>query len=90
MSTSRAVSYTHLNLLDKAVPDDLAAFGEIGLAGEIRSISNIQQRVSESYRLGFTTCIVPKHNVKMIDTKDMPNINLIGVQNIQQAIAVIR
>lgn len=78
------------NLLDKAVPDDLAAFGEIGLAGEIRSISNIQQRVSESYRLGFTTCIVPKHNVKMIDTKDMPNINLIGVQNIQQAIAVIR
>lgn len=78
------------NLLDKSVPDDLAAFGEIGLAGEIRSVSNIQQRVSESYRLGFTTCIVPKHNLKAIDTKDMPDINLIGVQDVSQAIAVIR
>ncbi|MEM1483554.1 DNA repair protein RadA [Oscillospiraceae bacterium PP1C4] len=78
------------NLLDKSVSDEIAAFGEIGLAGEIRSVSNIQQRVNESYRMGFTTCIVPKHNVKAIDLCDMPNLNLIGVQNISQAIAVIR
>ncbi len=78
------------NLLDKSIPDDVAAFGEIGLAGEVRSVSNIQQRVSESYRLGFTTCIVPKHNLKAIDSREMPNLNLIGVQNLSQAISVIR
>ncbi|MCI8649214.1 MAG: DNA repair protein RadA [Anaerotruncus sp.] len=78
------------NLLDQSIPDDIAAFGEIGLAGEIRSVSSIQQRVHESYRLGFTTCIVPKHNLKMIDTREMPNLNLIGVANLSQAIAVIR
>lgn len=77
------------NLLDRSVPDDLAAFGEIGLAGEVRSVSNIQQRVSESYRLGFTTCIVPKHNVRSIDLRDMPNLNLLGVENIKQAIDCI-
>lgn len=78
------------NLLDKNVPDDIAAFGEIGLAGEVRSVSNIQQRVNESYRLGFTTCIVPMHNVKAIDLRELPKLNLIGVQNISQAIAVIQ
>ena len=78
------------NLLDKSVPDDLAAFGEVGLAGEVRAVGSIQQRVSESYRLGFTTCVVPKHCVKQIDLRGMPGLNLIGVQNLSQAIAVIR
>ncbi|MDR2932746.1 MAG: DNA repair protein RadA, partial [Oscillospiraceae bacterium] len=41
------------NLLDRQIPDDVAAFGEIGLAGEIRSVSHIQQRVNECARLGF-------------------------------------
>lgn len=78
------------NLLDKSIASDIAAFGEIGLAGEIRSVSNIQQRVGEAYRLGFTTCIVPKSNVKLIDTRDMPALNLIGVENLSQAVTVIR
>ena len=78
------------NLLDKCIPDDLAAFGEIGLAGEVRSVGSIQQRVSEAYRLGFTTCVIPRHCVSMVDARDMPDLNLIGVQNLSQAIAVIR
>ena len=56
----------------------------------IRLSPGIPQRVSESYRLGFTTCVVPKHCVKQIDLRGMPGLNLIGVQNLSQAIAVIR
>lgn len=78
------------NLLDRPLAADIAAFGEIGLTGEVRSVSNIQQRVSESYRLGFTTCILPYHNIKAIDTRDMPNLNLLGVKNISEVIAVVR
>ncbi len=78
------------NLLDQVIPNDIAAFGEIGLAGEVRSISNIQQRVNEAYRLGFTTCIIPKHCLKSIDICEMKDINLIGVENISQAVSVIR
>ena len=77
------------NLLDKPIPDDVAAFGEVGLAGEIRSVSAIQQRVSEAYRLGFTTCIVPRHCLKLIDNRGMPNLNLLGVQNLSQAVSIL-
>jgi DNA repair protein RadA/Sms len=77
-------------LLDKAVSDDIAAFGEVGLAGEIRSVSNIQQRVNEAYRLGFTTCIIPRQCVKSVDTSEMRDLNLIGVENLSQAISVIQ
>lgn len=45
---------------DVPIPDDMAAVGEVGLTGEIRSVSNLGQRLSEVRRLGFKTCIVPK------------------------------
>ena len=47
--------------LDKAVPDDMAAVGEIGLSGEVRSISHLDQRLSEVQRLGFSSCMIPAH-----------------------------
>ena len=78
------------NLLDKPIAHDIAAFGEIGLAGEIRSVSNIQQRLSESYRLGFTTCIIPHSNLSQADLRTMPDLNLIGVKDLSQAVAIIR
>ena len=78
------------NLLDKSIANDMAVFGEIGLAGEVRAVSNIQQRVREAYRLGFKTCILPQNNLKGMDTSGMPEIRLIGVQNLSQAISVIR
>ena len=77
------------NLLDKPIPDDVAAFGEVGLAGEIRSVSAIQQRVGEAYRLGFTTCIVPQHCLKLIDPQGMPQLNLLGVRNLSQAVSIL-
>ena len=50
------------SLTDKKIPDDLIAIGEIGLAGECRGISSIEQRVKEASRLGFTTALIPASN----------------------------
>lgn len=77
------------SLRDKPLDDGLLAFGELGLAGEIRTVTNIVQRVKEAKRLGFTRCIVPKQALKQIyavpDLQD--GIEIIGVSNIKQASA---
>ena len=43
----------------RAVPDDLVVFGEVGLSGEVRSVSMAENRVQEASKLGFHTCILP-------------------------------
>ncbi len=72
------------SLKDVNVPDDLLAFGEIGLGGEIRSVSNCEQRVREAQRLGFTKCIIPAYNMKNLINKP-DGIEIIGVKYIRQA-----
>ena len=52
------------SLTDRVVPDDLIVIGELGLAGECRAVSNLEQRVREAARLGFTKAIVPFRNVE--------------------------
>jgi DNA repair protein RadA/Sms len=52
------------SLTDRVVPDDLIVMGELGLAGECRAVSNLEQRVREAARLGFTRAIVPYRNVE--------------------------
>lgn len=76
------------NLLDKPVPDTLAAFGEIGLAGEVRSVTHIQARVNECARLGFTQLVLPKSSLKGLS--DRSDVEIIPVSNISQAFSVIR
>lgn len=78
------------NLLDRCIQPQIAAFGEVGLAGEIRAVGSLRQRVGESYRLGFTTCIVPKSALKTLDVSDMPDLTLLGAANLSQAIALIK
>lgn len=72
---------------DKPLPPDLAAFGEIGLTGEIRSVSASQQRLSEIKRLGFKKCIMPKQNSKDIQIPD--GLDVIFAKNLREAIAVL-
>ncbi len=74
-------------LIDKNVPDDIVAIGEIGLSGEVRSVSRISARISEAARLGFGRCIVPRSCLKQIKTK--VDIEVIGVRNLHEAIANI-
>lgn len=73
------------SLKDYAIRDDVLAFGEIGLAGEIRAISHCEQRVHEAARLGFCRCIVPRHNLKSIPKELTEKIEVVGVRTIRQA-----
>ena len=52
------------SLRDKIVPDDIIAIGELGLSGEVRAVSNLEQRVKEAARLGFTKAAVPHRNLE--------------------------
>ena len=47
--------------------DELIAFGEIGLSGEIRAVSGIDQRVKEAIRLGFTKIVIPYKSADRLD-----------------------
>lgn len=75
------------SLTDKAVPDDLIAIGELGLSGECRAVSNLEQRVKEAARLGFTKAIVPYKNVekRKFDT----TMELIPIHSIYEALRVL-
>ena len=73
--------------LDVPVDNNLAAIGEVGLTGELRSVQNIGQRLSEIQRLGFKKCVVPYQKTDKL--VNMDGIELIRVKNIAQALQVI-
>jgi len=76
-------------LRNKAIPRDVAVFGEVGLGGEIRSVGQPLARIKEAQALGFGTVILPQGNVAALE-KETPNgIQLLGVQNIRQALKIL-
>lgn len=72
---------------DRAVADDLIAFGEIGLSGEVRAVNAAVQRVAEAKKLGFARCVLPASNIDAC--KEIKGIELIGVKNVSEALALI-
>ena len=76
-------------ITDKVIPDNLIAFGEIGLSGEVRAVSHIEYRVKEAVRLGFTKIVLPKKNITPA-LKVPKNVELIGVGNIYQVLLHMR
>ena len=70
--------------LDRPVPADLVAIGEVGLTGELRSVSQLGQRVSEVRRLGFTQCLIPSRRTGELAAP--AGLRLIPVRNIGEAI----
>ena len=66
------------------VSKELVAIGEVGLTGEIRSVSQVEKRVKEAERMGFSEVLVPQSSLKQIKYK--PSINVIGVKTIREAI----
>lgn len=70
------------SLKDTPIAENVVAFGEIGLAGEIRAVSQAQMRINEAVRLGFKKIILPFHNLKGVHSDEA---ELIGVRNIRQA-----
>ncbi|MCM1174647.1 MAG: DNA repair protein RadA [Blautia sp.] len=70
---------------NRPIDDKLAAFGEIGLSGEVRSVSMIEQRIQEAARLGYTTCMIPGVCEKQL--KNRKDVKIIGVSSVQDAIS---
>ncbi len=72
---------------NRAIDDKLIAFGEIGLSGEVRGVSMVEQRVAEAAKLGFTTCVLPEVNRSKL--RPAQGIKVIGVRTVQDAIEII-
>ena len=79
------------SLLNKPVEHDLAAFGEVGLAGEVRGVAQVETRLKEVEKLGFKTCVLPAINLERLSSeeKNPSNIKLIGVKTIDEAIEAV-
>jgi len=69
---------------NKPLPEDMIAFGEVGLSGEVRAVTLPEQRVAEAKKLGFHTCVIPEVCKKSVGNVD--GIKIIGVQNVNQAV----
>ena len=69
---------------DQVIADDLVAIGEVGLTGEIRSVSNMNQRLAEVARLGFKTCIIPKNSSEKLEIPE--SLSVYRVRNLREAI----
>jgi DNA repair protein RadA/Sms len=72
-------------ITDRIIPDELIAFGEIGLSGEIRAVSHIDYRVKEAVRLGFTKIVLPKKNITK-HLKVPSGVELLGVTSIYEVL----
>jgi len=70
---------------DKPLPNDIFTFGEVGLAGEIRPVSNGQERLREAAKHGFQTAIIPKANMPR-KGETIDGLNIIGVQRVSELI----
>ena len=73
--------------MDKPVPTKLAAVGEVGLSGELRSINHIEQRLAEVQRLGFTQCVVPSQQAHKLRAPG--DLRLLPVKNIGQVLRLL-
>jgi DNA repair protein RadA/Sms len=71
------------SFLDKPVPADMVVLGEVGLAGEVRAIGNIEARLTEAGKMGFHRCVAPRGNLKRIVLP--PEMTFTAVENVDQA-----
>lgn len=72
---------------NRPIDPEMIVFGEIGLSGEVRAVSQAEQRIAEAAKLGFKTVVLPESNRSMV--KDVQGISLKGVSNVQEAIDLI-
>ena len=75
------------SLRDKAVGPEVAVMGEVGLAGEVRTVPQCERRITECARLGFTTIIVPRACAKRTPVPE--GVHVVGVDTVAQALSVI-
>jgi DNA repair protein RadA/Sms len=81
------VSAIASSFLDRPIQEGTAVLGEVGLTGEVRAVGQVDTRVAEMKKMGFTRCLIPKSNLKLLVHED--GIELIGIRNISDAIEVL-
>lgn len=72
---------------DIAISGKTVVFGEVGLTGEVRAVSNGEKRIKEAVKMGFERCVAPVDNCKNL--KGYGDIELVGVSNLSQALEVV-
>ncbi len=75
------------SLKDLPIGADVAVMGEVGLAGEVRAIPQCDRRVAECQRLGFTSIVLPRENMKRLTAPE--GVKFVGVDTVMQAISVL-
>lgn len=76
------------SLLNKPIESDTVVFGEVGLAGEIRGVSQVELRLKEAEKMGFRKCVLPRINLERLKRSDS-DVSLIAVGSIEKAIEVL-
>jgi len=72
------------SFLDKPLPEGTMVLGEVGLTGEVRAIGQVDTRISESRKMGFTRCLVPASNLKRL--RAIKGIEIMGVRTVSEAV----
>lgn len=72
---------------NRPIDEKTVVFGEVGLSGEVRSVSMAEQRIQEAKKLGFTTCVIPKACKELLTANS--GMEVIGVSNVREAIDLI-
>ena len=75
------------SLKDAPIGAEVAVMGEVGLAGEVRAIPQCDRRIAECQRLGFTTIVIPRENIKRLTAPE--GVKLLCVDTVMQAISVL-
>lgn len=75
------------SLKNQAVKNNFVVLGEVGLGGEIRSISHIDKRIQEAEKLGFSNILIPQNNIK--SKKYKSSINITSAEDLQEAIGLL-
>ena len=75
--------------LDLALPEGICLTGEVGLSGEVRPVSRIEQRIMEAERIGCRAMLLPESNLAGISEDKERKIHLIGVKTVEEAFRVL-
>jgi DNA repair protein RadA/Sms len=74
---------------NRPIDSETVVFGEVGLGGEVRTVSRVESRIKEAIHLGFRRCCLPKGNLKGLKAQFEGKIDLCGVEKVEDAIQAL-
>jgi DNA repair protein RadA/Sms len=77
------------SMRNRMIDSETAIVGEVGLGGEIRSVTRVESRIKEAINMGFRCCLVPKRNLKGIADELKKKIKIIGIEVVEEAVDIV-